>query len=687
MGIAASLRDMIMGRETIVIPRAEIVPRKASPVSFETVAPSPLITVTSNGIEVSVDLSQLLGATPIQLFRTQPYLRAVISFLARNVAQLGIGVFDRVSDTERTKETESVTARLLRRPNAYTTRYELIDSLVSDLALWDQAFWLVTPDPKRAEIGWKITPIPTAWVELPQGGTYFEPEYWRVTRPGTPTEEIPANHIVHFHGWNPEYLHRGVSPVETLKNILAEQVASVIYRQQRWEKGGRVGNVITRPAGAPLWSEQAEERFRQEWRNTYGGAKGLDAGGTPILQDGMTLTRVGFTAVEDEFVEANKLALTTVAAVYHVNPTMVGLLDNANYSNVREFRRMLYGDTLGPWLAMLEDRLNNFLVPLVEGDPETTIYVEFNINEKLQGSFEEQAAVANTAVGGPYMTRNEYRAKQNMPPIEGADELIVPLNVSTDGAPPATEALSATMRLSEPRSGTTVQRLTHVRARPSKRQQNRVQAVLERFYVRQASVVLSERGAKAKAPTAGWWDEDRWNDELTSDLLKVNKEINGEIGRDVTKRLGKQGFDPDANADLVESVSRSRAEWINQTTKDQLDAVDEADPDDYEDSEDMPTATGVFEEAKTNRSFDNAVTLCTTMAGIASKEAGRQAAPNGGATKTWQVNSSKSRHPEMDGETVGIEEKFSNGADWPGDAILGTDETAGCMCELIINIP
>jgi hypothetical protein len=34
--------------------------------------------------------------------------------------------------------------------------------------------------------------------------------------------------------------------------------------------------------------------------------------------------------------------------VYFINPTMVGILDNANYSNVREFRKALYGDNLGP---------------------------------------------------------------------------------------------------------------------------------------------------------------------------------------------------------------------------------------------------------------------------------------------------------------------------------------------------
>ena len=32
---------------------------------------------------------------------------------------------------------------------------------------------------------------------------------------------------------------------------------------------------------------------------------------------------------------------------------MVGVLDQANYSNVREFRKSLYSDTLGPWLTML----------------------------------------------------------------------------------------------------------------------------------------------------------------------------------------------------------------------------------------------------------------------------------------------------------------------------------------------
>jgi hypothetical protein len=41
----------------------------------------------------------------------------------------------------------------------------------------------------------------------------------------------------------------------------------------------------------------------------------------------------------------------------------------------------------------------------------------------------------------------------------------------------------------------------------------------------------------------------------------------------------------------------------------------------------------------------------------------------------------------MDGETVGIDDEFSNGAKWPGDSSLDSDQSAGCLCELEISIP
>lgn len=127
-----------------------------------------------------------------------------------------------------------------------------------------------------------------------------------------------------------------------------------------------------------------------------------------------------------------KLSLQTVASIYHVNPVMVGLLDNANYSNVREFRRSLYGDSLGPIIKQVEGVINEFLRPMIDDDD--AVYVEFNLDEKLRASFEEKAAVTSTAVGGPWMTRNEARAMNNLPAIDGGEDLITPLNVTTENS-------------------------------------------------------------------------------------------------------------------------------------------------------------------------------------------------------------------------------------------------------------
>src|SRR5690606_23703236 len=110
------------------------------------------------------------------------------------------------------------------------------------------------------------------------------------------------------------------------------------------------------------------------------------------------------------------------------------------------------------------------------------------------------------------------------------------------------------------------------------------------------------------------------------------------------------------------SVAESRADMINATTRDRIEQALASD--------DVPeaTPTQVFEEARLVRSVVAAKTLVTTFSAFATTEAGRQLAP-GKAVKTWVVTSKNPRatHAAMNGQTVPVDEKFSNGADWPGD--------------------
>lgn len=616
-----------------------------------------------------VDLSRIRGmlgeVSSERLYRTQPHLRTVISFRARNVAQLGLHTYKRVSDTDRRRLRDNPVALLLGRPNSAMTTAELVHGIMSDRDLYDFAA-LRLVESADAPSGFELWPIPPSWVQSQGGGTAWEPSWVDVAYPNGRREKIPTKELLIFHGWNPGHPNRGASPIDALKDVLAEQIQANAYRQQVWQRAGRVGTVITRPAGVP-WSDSARERFSQEWRAKWAGNNGPEAGGDPILEDGMTLSRIGFSAKEDEWIEGVKLSLSTVAQVYHVNPTMVGILDNANYSNVKEFRRMLYGDSLGPDISAIEDRINTFLVPRVTD--EDGVYVEFNIAEKLRGSFEEQAAAMQTAIGRPWMTADEGRALQNMTSLGGdAAELVTPLNVLVGGQASATDSAPP------PKRGP-----VRTKARAGESYQEKVAEVLSRFFKRQSAAVLSALGSKA---AGDWWDEDRWNRELSDDLFALALLVANEVGSRSATELGfsAEDYDPDRTEAFLRAVAESRAALVNDATRDRIEkALSSEDPD--------QTPAHVFEEAQSARVPSAAAALVTTFSAFATAEAGKQLAPTV-ATKTWVVTSSNPRptHARMNGETVPVGEKFSNGADWPGDPGLGADEVAGCECAVEVRV-
>lgn len=616
------------------------------------------IEVANPNAMVSVDWFNIEGQSPAKLYRSQPHLRTVVDFLARNIAQLGLKSYQRNSANDRPPVTSGPIADLLRKPNPSMTRYELIRALVSDFALWDRAYWSVSP---TIEGGWQIQAIPAAWVTGMYGGNLFQPGGFIITAPGKAPIRISAEGVIHFHGWSPDSTLRGVSPVETLKEILAEQIHSVQYRDQRWRNGGRVGQWLSRPAGAPDWPKEARARFQTVWKERYAGDDATDGGGTPLLEDGMRLESSAATSKDDEYVNASKLSLATVASAYHINPTMIGLLDNANYSNVREFRRMLYGDTLGPIIAMIEDRVNAFLLPMIGEDPD--VYVEFNIAEKLQGSFEEQAAVMSASVGGPWMTRNEARAKNNLPKIEGADELIVPLNVVEGGQASPQDSVPKMAVVVRRKDGT-----VKMKATASEEHEKRATEVLKAFYARQKAVVLSRMPAKAATPA--WWDQARWDKELAADLYELAVAVTQELAADTLKALGlPDEYDVDRTLAFLKAVAEFRAESINAVTLAQLQGLDD----------DQPPAS-VFEKAESSRAEQGGITLATTLAAFAAIESVKQVAPK--SMKTWVVNSANPRpsHARMNGQSVTVGSLFSNGAKFPGDSVLGVDGCAGCTC-------
>lgn len=375
----------------------------------------------------SIQLTDGVSMAYYELWRTQPAVRTAVSFLGRNIAQLALHSFRRKGDVDRERLIDHALPKLISRPNAWTTRYRMMDALVHDLAIFDRAYWQkVKTDDGTAGL---IRIPPTMCSADPDSKNWLTPERF-VVKGERGEKKIDAGDMVFFRGYSGLGDTEGVSPLESLRRTLSEEYEASRMREQVLRNGARMSGYLTRPAEADKWSPKARERFRSSWRSQYAG-NGPQAGGTPILEDGMSFVKASQTAEELQYIEVRKLSRVEVASAYFIPPPMIGILDDATFSNITEQHKMLYQDTLGPWLTMITEEIALQLLPDV---PDTdNVYIEFNLRDKLTGSFEERQAAITSAVGGPTMTPNEARALDNRPPLDGGDELIKPLNITQPG--------------------------------------------------------------------------------------------------------------------------------------------------------------------------------------------------------------------------------------------------------------
>ena len=616
--------------------------------------------------------------TTAELYRTQPNLRSVVGFLADNAAMIPWKTYARVSDDDRRRVRGSTAALLLARPNPSTTSFEFKRSVYADMLLYGRCVVLVLRDAESAS-GWQLLRIPPTWVRGYHGRSPFAPESIDLIvdpRQGRAVE-VPSDSFILFHGYDPSDPMRQSGPVSSLKETLYEQVESAGFRRQMWKRGGRFNAYVTRPVQVDPLDDQSFARLKEGFANSWAGKDAAEGGSMPILEDGMEIKTVQFNARDAQWMEAKRLGREDVAGVYHVNPALIWPGSGQTYASARDNARALYNDTLATLMTEVVDRINAFLLPMVGEEP--THYVEYDLAVKTQGSFEEQASVLQSAVGGPWLTRNEARARQNLPAKEGGDDLITPLNVIAGGLASPNDTDPNRPRLNAGPSQVKASALRKSRAHPDDAASEEMRECFSTFFARQKKSVMPKLAAKAGDE---WWDEERWDRELSDDLFALGLAQSTAAAKKALAALGipDGSYSEERTRAFVRKMCETRAGAVNAATKRKLDAALAPDYDG-----DM-TPESVFDAAEGARADEAGRSIATAVAGWAALEGIRQCAPPGGSvTKTWIVTSGNPRatHAAMHGETVGHDDPFSNGAMWPGDTgALPVDEVAGCQCEV-----
>ena len=641
--------------------------------------------VKPNVIQISLGSdapTQVLNYTAKTLYQTQDNLQAVVNYLASSIAQLPLKVYKRVGENDRKRDRNSTAAKVLWKPNEYQTCFEFVRAIAAEYYVFGCVYVWVTPDADN-ESGYQLLIIPSEWVQSSVGGNVYAPDKIRVATTNGLVTEIPSSEFVQFKTYSPGNPGGYLSPITGLRQTLQEQIEAGRFRKQLWHSSGRLNAQILRPKDVQPWDDETRKRFITAFREAWG-PNGAKAGSIPLMEDGMEIKPFQTSFKEQQWAESIQISREAVAAAYRINPALVWHTGTQTYASARDNARALYAECLGPDLQMLQQRINDFLLPMIGADNST--YVEFDLTEKLKGSFEERAGIMQSSVGGPWLTRNEARADYNLPPIEGGDELIVPLNVVEGGqaSPTDTHMDEQEPMTTEPAKMRRKSEALKIKGISEREEDEAVSKVLSRFFSRQAKSILPKLGAKAD-----WWDEERWDEELTADLIPVIDKIADSHGITTAKLLGSD-YIKEKTRNYLKALCKGRAHAINVKTKRDIEKALRELEEALEEEEEVRTPADVMEKRE---GFDAEVygkALATCISGWGMIEACNQAKQQGYSKtiqKEWVTGANaRSSHSMMNGEVVGIDDRFSNGARWPGDDNLSPDESCGCNCSTSVII-
>lgn len=595
------------------------------------------------------------------VWESQPSVRKVVSFMASTVAALPWRVY-RAEDGGRERLYDSPAETLVRRPTRFTSSADLVTGLALDWLLYGSACAVLVDE--------EIVRVPAPLLML--STDVFGRVNDVATVAGGETVSLADLPVALMHGWDPDG-SGAVAPVRTLRALLAELSEAEGWRRRMWTDVPRVSAQVTRPKDAPRWSDEKRERFLQAMADFKSSTSG---GSIPVMEDGMKLESA--PQVQPDLSSASSVRTLTdieVAGYFGVPPELLGMRE-ANYGGYAALRRDLYTRVLGPLIGRIEDALNAEIVPALAGG-DTAVYGMLDRTEAQDGTLLERVQALQSATGGPVMTRAEARERLDLPYLEGTEELIVPLNVIQGGQASPTDSGSQNL------NGSDTNQLDHRQqdgaAEEGKSLVPKARMVLKAVTSRPSPSILEQmrrayvdelqRGGLSEATVEAL--ADRIEPFLAEQAIEA---ANGVILRSGT---GTETIGRGAIRNYIRQMAEGKADAAVEAAMRLLGAVS---GDDAAQDTARETVEDILSEDRLGLWADASTKDAT---GFGSQEGARR---SGAVKKMWVHNGSshpRAEHAAMNGETVDMDDTFSNGMRWPHDWGGGdADDIVGCNCDI-----
>jgi len=360
-------------------------------------------------------------------------VQACVSLLAESIAQLPLELYQRQAGGERKPAREHPLYKILAEaPNGWQTPFEYREQTQVQLGLNGNGYSYVERNDDGSVAA--LYPLTTQNVEVLRGADLMP--YYRIDG----ADPLPQRSVHHVR-WFGLNSYAGLSPILLHANAIGHAQAIQQYAGKSFANGTALSGVIERPKDAPAIKEQSSvNRIVSDWEDKFTGAS--NAKKVALLQEGMTFRPLSMTNADAELIAVLKLMALDIARIYKVPPHMIGELDKATFSNIEHQGIQFVIYTLLPWIRRHEQAMmRDFLLP----NERSEYYIEFNVSGLLRGDQKSRFDAYAIARQWGWLSANDIRRLENLPPIAGGDKYLVPLNMSDTKTqiPAATEPTKA----------------------------------------------------------------------------------------------------------------------------------------------------------------------------------------------------------------------------------------------------
>jgi HK97 family phage portal protein len=342
---------------------------------------------------------------------------ACLRVLADGVAQVPLKVYREKADGTKELARDHPAYRLLsRRPNEWMTSFEFRQVMMFHAVLLGNGC---------AYIG-RIRGVPRELIPLVPGSFSIEQatDYtltYRVTDLGGRTTVLPREDVFHLRG--PSWTGTaGLDALQVAREAVGLAIATEQTHAALHANGTQPGGVLSVKGSL---DDAARARLKEAWAQYQGGLQNRFK--TAVLDMDSTWTPLAMKGVDSEHLDTRRFQIEEICRDLKVFPQMVGYADKtATFASAEAFFLAHVIHTLAPWIENWEQSLARDLFP-----DDDDIVAKFSLQGLLRGDNTARANFYASGITNGWLTRNEARRFEDLNPIDGLEEPLLPLNMAT----------------------------------------------------------------------------------------------------------------------------------------------------------------------------------------------------------------------------------------------------------------